>query len=146
MRNSRFLLAIVAAAAFLAACKPPPPPPPPGPAFATSGTLQIGVVYTPPSGTTLAKWIYYVTDSAGFDNIGITLSKPCRAPLTSAGTASPASGDVASSAVSYPVLTTSDRITISCDAEAGGTATFKVMTVSGSKVTASVSLDVLGPK
>jgi hypothetical protein len=150
MYHSRLLVAAaVAATTILASCKPPPPPPPPGPAFATSGTLQIGVVYTPPSTTSLAKWTYYVSDSTGFDRIAITLSKPCKAPTSTSGaTVSPPSGDTANSALAYPVTVTSDKITILCDAEAGGVATFKVLSVSstGTTVAGAITLSVLGPK
>ena len=134
---------VASAAAVLAGCKPPPPPP--GPAFATSGTITVGVVYTPP-GPGLATWTYYVTDTAGFDRITFSLSKPCKTPTSGGGPKiTPPSGDTANPVLDYIVNTTSAKIVIACDAEAGGTAAVGVLTTSGTTV-AGPTLSVLGPK
>ena len=140
----------VCGSALMIGCKPTPAPITPGSPFSASGTASVGVVYCA-AGTAslcpnLATWTYYVSDNAGFDRVSIALAQKCNLPSsTPGGTNTPSGGPSANWVVNFNSTVTSAKITIPCDASAGGTASVQVLTTSGTTVSGP-TFSVLGPR
>nr|WP_299913794.1 hypothetical protein [Sphingomonas bacterium] len=117
----------------------------------TTAGIQVGVIYTPP-GPGLAKWAYEIEDktpTGRFDRVAITTSVPCRTIAETTGAAptmTPAAGPTKNWVAVYAPSVVKTKLTISCDAAAGGTATVDVLSTAGASVVTRASFSVLGPK
>ncbi|MBN9087696.1 MAG: hypothetical protein J0J01_12370 [Reyranella sp.] len=140
------LLAGLSVLAFVTGCTPAAAPIVPGSPVSTVGTVTVGVIYTPP-GPGLATWSYEIADTAGaFDRVSLSFAVPCRLPSsTPSASNTPSTPPSPNYIVNFVISTSKAKITVPCDAAAGGTATVKVLTTSGTTVTGP-TFSVLGPR